>query len=637
MSPGKKPTIRDVPSLNSIFEDFQASFKDATPEEKAPFLAEILAWTKKQMDSATTVANIDASNDLEPLPERSLTTSGVTKAGVKDFQDLIENETYLFQVAKNIEQVIWLRDNPYGKFLYISPIFETVWGRSCGSLYANPKIMIESVHPEDRVQVMAAREHNDHEPYDLVYRILRPDGSLRWIFARTFLIKNNGDSSFLFCVAQDITDQKQMEIELRKTLDRTREQFNLSHKMSLARKPGAVLKTLMSAHELRFAQRAALLMFDDPEKGTASGVELTASWVSHQSATQWTNEATLYEEPAFWELFKSNQTVLISRAQSDSSIPPLVRDLMAEGQIRTTAIFPLTASGNWLGCLVVHYAQEHHFVHIELRHLKILINQAAITLFNLKLLEVEAESRHEAERANEIKTEFLAMISHELRTPLTSIIGFTTTLLAKDVNWEPHEQYDFMQTIQEEANRLQELIDHLLDLSRLEAGMLPIVLKPHSIQEIMQDASPQIQSLTGGHKLTVHFPANLPPISADEKRISQVLVNLVRNAAAYSPKGTEITISASTRGQFVQINVIDQGPGIPLSDHKKVFKAFLRGKHEENVYSKGAGLGLALCKGLVEAHGGRIWIKKSNTPGTTVSFTIHLAPPQVLGKPEERV
>jgi two-component system sensor histidine kinase KdpD len=302
---------------------------------------------------------------------------------------------------------------------------------------------------------------------------------------------------------------------------------------------------------------------------------------------------------------------------------------LQEGQIKTVAIFQLVALGNWLGCLLVFYSQETHFEPMELRHIKVLVDQATITLYNLQLLEIEAESRHEAERANEIKTKFLAMISHELRTPLTSIKGFTTTLLADDVVWEPEEQRDFIQTIQQEANRLQELIDHLLDLSRLEAGMLPITQGPHFLQEILEDVLPQFHSLTSGQTLTMHLPANLPPVYGDAKRIAQVLVNLVRNASTYAPQGTEINISASARGGFVQINVNDEGPGILPADHKRVFKAFQRGINVENGPTQGAGLGLAICKGLVEAHGGRIWIKKKANPGTTVSFTIPLAPTSV--------
>jgi PAS domain S-box-containing protein len=546
---------------------------------------------------------------------------------LQDMQNLVEREIHLRQIAENIEQVIWLRDLRSGRILYVSPAFETVWGRSNESLYADPLILIESVHPEDRVQLMVARPHDDHKPFNQAYRILRSDGSLRWIFARTFLLRDEtGESDCLFCIAQDITDQKQVEQALRKTLDRTREQFDLSRRMSLVRKPEAVLKTLMSAHELRSAQRAALLFFDNPKVGPVRGVGLTAAWLSSQNLSPWLSESSLYEEPALWELLQPNRTVVITGIQSDPRLTPQLRDFLLEGQIQTLVIFPLIATGDWLGCLLVYYKQEHHFDHIELRRLKVLVDQATITLYNLQLLEVEEESRHEAERANEIKTEFLAMISHELRTPLTSIIGFTTTLLAEDVTWEPDEQRDFIQTIQREANRLHELIDHLLDLSRLEAGMLPISLEPHSLHEIMEDSLPQFHILTGGQILTMHLPANLPPVYVDAKRIAQVLVNLVRNASTYASKGTEISISASVRGSFVQINVNDQGPGIPPAEHKKVFKAFRRGANVENGSAQGAGLGLAICKGLVEAHGGRIWIKKKNTPGATISFTIPLVP-----------
>ncbi len=544
---------------------------------------------------------------------------------MQDLRNLIESEIHLRQIAENIEQVFWLRDIHSGRVLYVSPAFEAVWGRSSESLYTDPSNLIESVHPEDRLQVMVARPHDDHKPFNQAYRILRPDGSLRWIFARTFLIRDEtGEINSLFCIAQDITEQKQVELALRKTLDRIREQFDLSRKMSLARKPEAVLKTLMSAHELRSAQRSAILFFDNPKVGPARGVELTAAWLSNQKLSPWLSESNLYEEPALWELLQPNRTVVIPEIQSDPRLTPVVRDLLLEGQIQTLVIFPLVASGNWLGCLLVYYRQEHHFDHIELRHLKVLVDQATVTLYNLQLLEVEEESRHEAERANAIKTQFLAMISHELRTPLTSIIGFTTTLLAEDVAWELDEERDFIHTIEQEAHRLQELIDHLLDLSRLEAGMLPIALEPHSLHEIIEDIQPQIQAMANEHKITMHLLANLPPINVDPKRIAQVLVNLVHNASTYTPEGTEITISAGVKGGFMQVNVADQGPGIPQAERKRVFEAFRRGANVENSPVKGAGLGLAICKGLVEAHGGRIWIKNKNTPGATISFTIPL-------------
>ena len=546
-----------------------------------------------------------------------------------DLKLLFEGYPSLKQILQKIDQVVWVFDQSAERILYVSPAFETVWGRTCESLYSDTKILIESVHPEDRLQVMVARPLNDQKPFTQAYRILRPDGILRWIFARTFLIRDDaGEPDFLFCIAQDITDQKEVEVALRKTLDRTREQFDLSRKMSLAHKPEAALKTLMSAHELRSAHRAALLFFDDPKVGPTGGVELMAAWLASPNHSPWLSESSLYEEPGLWELLNPSRTVVITGIKTDPRLTRLVRDSLLEAQIQTLAIFPLVAVGDWLGSLLVYYKQEHPFDHIGLRHLKILVDQAAVTLYNLKLLKVEEESRHEAERANEIKTEFLAMISHELRTPLTSIIGFTTTMLAEDVVWEPDEQRDFIQTIKQEADRLQELIGHLLDLSRLEAGRLPILMEPRSLHEIIEDASPQLNILTKGHTLTIHPITNLPPVFADANRIGQVLVNLVRNASTYAPTGTEISISAKVRGDFVQIDINDQGPGILPADHKRVFEAFRRGINQEYGMSQGAGLGLAICKGLVEAHGGRIWIKKKATPGATICFTIPLVPLQ---------
>jgi PAS domain S-box-containing protein len=629
--------------LEKLFQEFQSSFNQATPEEKRRLAAQFYPWAKQWVDSLGILTPNETAKgvteDSQPPPftaPGAFQSNNRQNAVLLDMQTLVEGEIHLKQIAENIEQVFWLRDIRSDRILYVNPAFETVWGRSSESLYADPLILIESIHPEDRVQVLVAGPHNLHKPFDQVYRILRPDHSLRWIFARTFLIRDeSGESDCLFCIAQDITDQKQFELALRKTLDRTREQFDLSRKMSLARKPEAVLKILMSAYELRSAQRATLLFFNNPRLGPASGVVAIAAWLSSQNSVPWVGESNLYEEPAFWDLFQPGRTVVITGIQSDPRLVSSVRESLDEEQIQTLVIFPLVTLGDWLGCLLVYFKQEQHFDHIQLRHLKVLVAQATITLYNLQLLEVEEESRHEAERANEIKTQFLAMISHELRTPLTSIIGFTTTLLAEDVTWEPDEQRDFIQTIQQEANRLQELIDHLLDLSRLEAGMLPIFQEPHSLYEILDDALPQLHILTGRQKLTMHLPDDLPPVYIDAKRIAQVLVNLVRNASTYAANGTEISISASVRRGFVQINVNDQGPGIPPAEHKKVFEAFRRGANVEKSTVQGVGLGLAICKGLIEAHGGRIWIKKKTTPGSTISFTIPLVPLRVPAIPAD--
>ena len=550
-----------------------------------------------------------------------------------DIKALLEEYPALKQVLQNIKLVVWLLDGNTGQILYVSPAFENVWGRTCESFYEDPLTLHKSVHPEDRVKVMSASLDKNRESLSQSYRILRPDGSLRWISVHSFLIGEAfADITYQVFVAQDITDQNQVDETLRKALDRSREQFTLSRRMSLARKPDAVLKTLMSAAELRTAKQAYVLFFESPNRNPSHGLDVIASWFSvpfanSSNAAESMNEAILFEDLPGQDILHPSKPVIVTSVSTDPRLTAQMRDLLLDGQIQTVATFPLIALGSWLGCLLVCFSQEKNFESVALRHIKVLVDQASITLYNLKLLKIEAESRLEAERANEIKTKFLAMISHELRTPLTSIKGFTTTLLAEDVVWEPDEQRDFIQTIQQETNRLQELIDHLLDLSRLEAGMMPISLEPRTLQEIVEDALPQLSVMTQKHAFSTRLPANLPAVFVDAKRVVQVLVNLVHNAVLYAPDGTEITLTAGLRAGFLQVNITDQGPGIPFAERKRVFQAFQRGiAHEDSGIGKGAGLGLAICKGLVEAHGGRIWIRKQAAPGTTISFTIPLVP-----------
>jgi PAS domain S-box-containing protein len=237
-----------------------------------------------------------------------------------------------------------------------------------------------------------------------------------------------------------------------------------------------------------------------------------------------------------------------------------------------------------------------------------------------ELLHREQEARREAEEASEIKSRFLAMVSHELRTPLTSIMGFSSTLLAPDVVWDAESQHDFISTIQEEAEKLKDLVEQLLEVSRLQSGTLRMERSRITLDEALAIADAQLQILVDQHVLDVDFADDLPPVDADARRIAQVIVNLVSNAVKYSPPGSRITLRAR-RGSdgTVRVDVSDEGPGIPPEARELVFEAF---RQIERGGSQGAGLGLAICKGLIEAHGGHIWVVDDPPPGATLAFTL---------------
>jgi PAS domain S-box-containing protein len=216
--------------IDNLKQEFQSPFSHAAPDDR----------------------------ELAPLttPEACLSENRQDTI-VRHIQDRVANDVHLRQIVENIEQIFWLRDMRTGRVLYVSPAFETVWGLSSESLYADPSTLIESVHPEDRVKVISASPDDNRKPLNQTYRIVRPDGGLRWISAHTFLLREeSSDTYYQVSVAQDITDHNQVDQTLRRALDRSREQFTLSRRMSLTRKPEAVLKTLMSAYELRNAKHA---------------------------------------------------------------------------------------------------------------------------------------------------------------------------------------------------------------------------------------------------------------------------------------------------------------------------------------------------------------------------------------------
>jgi PAS domain S-box-containing protein len=223
---------------------------------------------------------------------------------------------------------------------------------------------------------------------------------------------------------------------------------------------------------------------------------------------------------------------------------------------------------------------------------------------------------------DEFKSALLAAVGHELRTPLAAIKGHASTLLQGDVTWPLADQRHFLQTISGEADRLAQLVNNLLDLSRQEAGLLLLNRGPTRVQDLV---SKTIERL--GHPgvvISSHIPEDLPLVNVDSGRIEVVLHNLVANALVYGED--EVHITAERRDNVLVVSVSDNGPGIAPDELPHVFERFYRTRYSRQHYSGGTGLGLTICKAFIEAHGSVIWAE-SRARGTTISFSLPLAAP----------
>ncbi|MCL5999354.1 MAG: PAS domain S-box protein [Chloroflexi bacterium] len=425
---------------------------------------------------------------------------------------------------------------------------------------------------------------------------------------------------------REIAVRRQAQETVRSVLRRTRELYDVSQRIGLARTPEDVLNVLLASSYLRPASYGSVTLLDRPHAEHESPPSNALVLVDQSRETGRPHFAgTRYPiHPDSVDIvFPRTKVIQVSDLNAAPHIPEQMLSHLPDLGSRSLLSFPLIANGQWNGAMSFHFLSPGILDKSDVRHIQGLVDQAAVAIHNMRLLEMEAEARREAEKANELRLKFLAMISHELRTPLTSIKGFATTLLAQDVSWDELSQRDFISTINEEADKLTEMIEQLLDLSRLDAGLLRVRPAPCALSDIVSAAMSQLQAITSNHTLNIHIPDDLPSIKADTQRVAQVLTNLVDNAAKYSPRRSDIAVRAFTQGDTVQVDVSDQGIGIPPEERIYIFEAFRRGEGDSNKRTKGAGL--AICKGLIEAHGGRIWIQEREGPGTTASFTLPVA------------
>jgi signal transduction histidine kinase len=429
---------------------------------------------------------------------------------------------------------------------------------------------------------------------------------------------------------REIFERELADEALQSSLQKTRELYEISQTMGLVNTPDELLQALLSSSYLASIIRASVAIFErvwQKDGPPPDSCTIITAWNKQGKTLLYLGQEMKLSEYGIIEPYSRNEPIFIANIDDDPRVSEVMRQRLSVMDVVGSLIFPLIAAGEWYGALSLHFDQVSVLNTNNIRHLQGLVDEVAMGIYNFRVLEAEAHARREAEEANKLKMKFLAMVSHELRTPLTSIKGFSTTLLADDVEWQPETQRDFIETISSEADKLTELIEQLLNVSRLEAGAIRISSRRVEWDQIILTSLPQINVLTINHQLIIReIESTFPVLNVDVMRVSQVITNLVANAVKYSPKNTTITITAEKLSdKFIKVQVIDEGMGIPREARSQIFEAFHQLDREKGG-TQGAGLGLSICHGLIEAHGGRIWVDDEHEgPGTTMSFTLPIA------------
>jgi two-component system sensor histidine kinase KdpD len=251
------------------------------------------------------------------------------------------------------------------------------------------------------------------------------------------------------------------------------------------------------------------------------------------------------------------------------------------------------------------------------------VDQAALALERARLSEEASQAAVHA-ASDDLKSALLAAVSHDLRTPLASIKTAATSLLDESVAWDAGARHELLTAIDEETDRLTLMVSNLLDLSRIEGGALRPRQDWYDVDELLADVVERMAGRTTGHPVAVRIEPRLPSLRFDYVQIAQVLLNLIENAAKYTPPGTPIVVTARRLPDAVEIAVHDDGPGILAEHQSRLFERFYRAP--STIGTPGTGIGLTISKGLVEANGGAIAVESAPGEGTTFRLTLPIPP-----------
>jgi PAS domain S-box-containing protein len=523
------------------------------------------------------------------------------EANEEKFRDLVEN---LSDVVYAIEED--------GNISYLSPTVEALSGYTPDEVLGRSQF--DFVHPED-LPVMAENLvegfAGNVKPLDL--RFIVKSGEVRWARVNPRLVRNEDGRARLHGTLTDITDRKQAEEEKTALLEVAEEiTGTLELREILDRVHRRVVKLLPCD--------SAFTFYWDPERRALP------------LAGQYGAPDEVVAELSAWE-FRPGDPIAVELAMGRTVVindiydqPWLPAARLERGTAGAMVGVPLIVRERVYGaCFAAHFTSSgRKFDAAQVKRF-----EGVVRLFSLACESADHHKQaqrllEEARAANRHKSAFLANMSHELRTPLNAIIGFSEVLGDKIFGGLNDKQAEYITDIHGSGQHLLSLINDILDLSKIEAGRLELSPAEFDLPETCDNALVLMKERANRGGVTLHkeLEEDIGVITADERKVKQVLINLLTNAVKFTGEGGSVTLRGRYSGDEVVISVIDTGIGIEKEDRELVFQEFRQVDSEHTRKHEGTGLGLALSKRLVELHGGRIWVESEPGQGSTFTFTL---------------
>ncbi|HEY9623010.1 MAG TPA: PAS domain S-box protein [Crinalium sp.] len=515
-------------------------------------------------------------------------------------QAIRQSEERFRHIAETIQDVFFINTPAVNRIDYVSPAYETIWGRSLQSLYQHPEDWLNSIYPDDRSRIEAVLQHQiAGQPFQQEYRIIRPDGSIRWIYSRTFPKFNDaGEVESTIGLATDITERKQAELALQESEDRFR--------VLVTHAPVGIFQT----------DAEGQCLYVNPR-----WLEMTGLSAADAMGTGW--QQALHSDDR-----KAILTEWIQATQEGRPFGLEYRFQKPDGSV------------TWVSGRAITVPNESGEIH---RYFGTVMD-----ITDRKQAEEDLRQAMEAaEAANLAKSMFLANMSHELRTPLNVILGFAQ-IMSHDSTLTL-SQKDDLQTIRRSGDHLLSLINDVLDLSKIEAGHcaleevgFDLIAMLHGLDTMMAERA-QAKRL----QLTLDIAPDVPQfVMADEQKLRQILLNLLSNAIKFTQQGgvtlrvtcqtahdkgdfklsrsqaeTDLTNLSSSIFHTLQFEVIDTGVGIAADELDSIFDAFVQAEAGRRSAS-GTGLGLAISRKLLELMHGDISVESTPNLGSTFTVTV---------------